>query len=162
MSREVQYCTPNETLDTAAALMWKHDCGCIPVCSTNGAPHVVGMVTDRDICMSALFQGKPLSELHVADAMSRSVYTCRPTDRPAEAERVMRGQQIRRVPVTSRSGELLGILSLADLAVDAERNGGAASTVGGTLAAICEPARRHPAPLGAQRPRDRADAAMRF
>jgi CBS-domain-containing membrane protein len=103
-------------------------------------PHVVGMITDRDICMSALFSGKPLADLRVADAMSRSVRTCRPSDRPAEVERVMREQQIRRVPVTTRTGELLGIVSLADFAIDAGRRG-AVGPVGGTLAAICERSR---------------------
>jgi CBS domain-containing protein len=142
MSRGVHYCSPDDTLDTAAGLMWQHDCGCVPVCSGNGTPQVIGMITDRDICMSAFFQAKPLHELRVADAMSREVYICRPGDRPAEVERTMRSRQIRRVPVTDREGRLVGIVSLADLA----RDGGQAaetpaSEIGATLAAICEPSR---------------------
>lgn len=146
MSREVHYCSPTDTLDTAAAVMWQHDCGCVPVCSGDGTPEVVGMVTDRDICMCALFQGKPLRELQVADAMSREVYACRPNDRPVEVERVMRTRQVRRVPVTDRRGRLVGIVSLADFARDGGQSSeSVAPEVGETLAAICAPARSRPA-----------------
>ena len=144
MSRGVHYCAPDDALDTAAALMWQHDCGSVPVCSGNGTPQVVGMVTDRDICMCALFQGRPLRELRVADAMSREVYTCRPSDRPAEVERTMRRRQVRRVPVTDREGRLVGIVSLADFARDASVET-PASEIGSTLAAICEPPRNRSA-----------------
>ena len=148
MSREVQYCRPDETLDRAASLMWDRDCGCVPVCSGDGAPRVVGMITDRDICMAALFQGRPLSELKVSEAMSADVRTCRPADRPAAVESVMRDQQIRRVPVVDERGSLIGIVSLADLAREAEKQNASASQditeteIGDTLAAICEPGQR--------------------
>ncbi|HEX5047064.1 MAG TPA: CBS domain-containing protein [Gammaproteobacteria bacterium] len=142
MSPEVQYCSPSDTLETAAAQMWQHDCGCVPVCSGNGTPEVIGMITDRDICMCTFFQGKPLRDLLVADAMSRGVYTCRPGDRPAEVERTMRRQQVRRMPVIDRDRRLVGIVSLADLAREAGESGDTpASEIGATLAAICEPAR---------------------
>ena len=148
MSRNVRYCSPDDTLDRAAQLMWDVDCGAVPVCIGNGAPRVIGMITDRDICMSALFEGKPLCELRVAGAMSRRVLACLPSDRPARVERVMRERQIRRLPVTDASQNLLGIVSLADLARAAQRPSDAASItkpeeIGDTLAAICRP----PAPL---------------
>src|SRR5690606_14453266 len=60
MSHDVRHCRPDDSLDWAAQLMWEYDCGCVPVCTGNGAPRVVGMLTDRDICMAALFSGKPL------------------------------------------------------------------------------------------------------
>jgi CBS domain-containing protein len=152
MSRDVHHCRPEDTLDGAAYLMWQHDCGCVPVCSGNGESRVIGMLTDRDVCMAALFQGKPLRELRVADAMSREVRTCRPNDRPADVERVMREQQIRRIPVTEESGRLVGIVSLADLARVARQQDGSAAArqrsplseaaIGDTLAAICEPGQR--------------------
>ena len=148
MSREVHYCSPNETLDSAATLMWQHDCGCVPVCSGsgNGTPVVIGMLADRDICMCALLQGKPLRELRVADAMSREVYTCKPKDRPAAVERMMSRHQVRRVPVTDREGRLVGIVSLADFARDAGQTAESSPIeIGSTLAAICEPARSRPA-----------------
>jgi CBS domain-containing protein len=118
MSRRVQQCRPDHTLDHAASLMWEHDCGCLPVCAggDDGASRVIGMLTDRDICMAAFFQGKPLGELKVADAMSRGIRVCMLDDRPEDVELLMREQRIRRVPVTDTSGALVGIVSLADLA----------------------------------------------
>jgi CBS domain-containing protein len=149
MSRQVQYCTPEETLDRAAYLMWSNDCGSVPVCAgSNGSNRVVGMLTDRDICMAALFQGKPLRELRAGDTMSRELCSCRPSDSPADVERLMRKQQIRRVPVTDSDGSLVGIVSLADLAREANDNGSpgkrgiSESEIGDTLAAICEPSGR--------------------
>ena len=156
MSRHVRQCRPDQTLDQAAALMWEHDCGCLPVCAdagSTGASRVIGMLTDRDICMAALFQGRPLSELKVADAMSRDIRVCELDDRPEDVELLMREQQIRRVPITYTSGALVGIVSLADFARAAR--GGATSRkpgvvserdVGHTLAAICEPAPHPDAP----------------
>jgi CBS domain-containing protein len=143
MSHDVQCCGPDDTLDEAARLMWDNDCGCVPVCSSDGTPRVVGMITDRDICMSALFGGKPLSELRVADAMSREVHLCRPNDSPAEVERLMRERQVRRVPVADASGRLLGVVSLADLARTGRDSADVTEKdVGATLAAICEPSVR--------------------
>jgi CBS domain-containing protein len=156
MSRHVQHCTPDDSLDRAAYLMWSSDCGSIPVCAgTDGSMRVIGMLTDRDICMAALFQGKSLRELRASDAMSRALCACRPSDQPADVERLMREQQIRRVPVTDSDGNLVGIVSLADLAREANLNGSPSkrgiseAEVGDTLAAICEPSSRAPrtAPL---------------
>ena len=72
-----------------------------------GEPRVIGMLTDRDVCMAALFQGKPLHELKVADAMSRDIRVSKTDDRPEDVELLMREQQIRRVPVTDEAGALV-------------------------------------------------------
>ena len=146
-------CRPDQTLDYAASQMWEHDCGCLPVCSGDGEPRVIGMLTDRDICMAALFQGRPLRELKVADAMSRDIRVCEIGDRPEDVELLMREQRIRRVPVMDASGALVGIVSLADLARAAQRRSAARKPgvvserdVGHTLAAICEPGGARPSP----------------
>ncbi len=140
ISRHVHYCRPDDTLASAAAQMWEHDCGCLPVCTGNGEGRVIGMLTDRDICMAALFQGKPLRDLKIADAMSREIRVAKADDRPEDLELLMREQQIRRVPVTDSSGALVGIVSLADLALAAREPGDVAEDdVAHTLAAICQP-----------------------
>lgn len=143
MSDDVQYCSPDDTLDAAARLMWDNDCGCVPVCTSDGSPRVVGMITDRDICMSALFNGRSLSDLRVSEAMSREVHVCRPADSPVAVERLMRDRQIRRVPVADSSGALLGLISLADLARCVARQTLSSADISGaelttTLAAIVE------------------------
>jgi CBS domain-containing protein len=152
MSRDVQHCRPDHTLDYAAGRMWEHDCGSLPVCAADGAgePRVIGMLTDRDICMAALFQGRPLYDLKVADAMSRDIRVAKLGDRPEDVELLMREQRIRRVPVTDDSGSLVGIVSLADFARAATRDSATGvgelelseRDVGHTLAAICEPGQR--------------------
>lgn len=145
MSRDVQCCSPDSSLADAAKLMWDYDCGSVPVCTSDGDRQVVGIVTDRDISMCAMFQGKPLGELRVADAMSRGVTTCEVGDESAKVEQTMRERQIRRVPITESSGKLVGIVSLADLAREAGPGSASSSSaiteseVGDTLAAICEP-----------------------
>lgn len=145
MTRQVSSCGTEDTLVQAAQLMWEHDCGCLPVCSGNGANRVVGVITDRDICMSALFKGKPLYELRVADAMSQQLQTCRPSDTLTHVEKMMSQARIRRLPVVDDQGSLLGMISLADLAREAARENTAPkqevteTEVGDTLANICQP-----------------------
>lgn len=147
MTRQVKSCSPGDTLAEAARIMWDSDCGCLPVCSDNGARHLEGVITDRDICMSALFQGKSLNELRVADVMSTKVQTCRPGDSPDKAESIMASSRIRRLPVVDAEDSLIGMISLADLAREAKREQDLksrtvqGSEVGLTLASICEPSR---------------------
>ena len=144
MTRKVSYCTAGDSLERAAQLMWEHDCGCLPVCArSNGTDHTVGIITDRDICMHALFSGKPLRELRVEEAMAKQVLTCRPDDTLDHAEKVMRGGRVRRLPVVGADGALTGLISLADLACEAARESTKTvkditeMEVGDTLAAIC-------------------------
>lgn len=145
MTKQVSSCSTEDTLVQAAQLMWDHDCGCLPVCSGNGANRVVGVITDRDICMSALFKGKPLYQLRVTDAMSRQLQACRPGDSLTDAEKIMSQARIRRLPVVDEQGSLVGMISLADLAREAARESTSPkqeiteTEVGDTLAAICEP-----------------------
>jgi CBS domain-containing protein len=149
MSRPVQCCAPQDTLARAGQLMWDHDCGCLPVCEGDGAAlRVLGVITDRDICMCGLFQGKALPELRVSDAMSKRALTCTPNDSVATAEKKMREAKVRRLPVVDQAGMLVGMISLADLAYEAARERASSTPeisereVGDTLAVICEPLHR--------------------
>ena len=150
MTRQVSSCSPDTSLAEAAQLMWDHDCGCLPVCTGNGASRVAGVITDRDICMAALFKAQPLYELRVADAMSRQLQACRPADSLIDAENTMRKARVRRLPVIDEQGLLLGMISLADLAREAARENHSPKQeitemeVGDTLAAICQPSTTRP------------------
>ncbi len=144
MTKNVQSCRSNDSLERAAQLMWEQDCGCLPVCApVDGTEHIVGVITDRDICMRTLFSGMPLRELQVQDAMAKQVLTSHPEDTIEAAEKVMRGGRVRRLPVTSEAGSLVGMISLADLAQEAARQSVtshkalAEMDVSDTLAAIC-------------------------
>src|SRR5579862_1491147 len=122
MTRPVQSCRPEDSLERAAQLMWECDCGSVPVCASDGITRAVAMITDRDICMCAYSQGKTLRELKVADAISnQELRVCRASDSLAEAENAMRQGRVRRLPVLDSHGALVGMLSLADLARESRR-----------------------------------------
>lgn len=126
MTRNVQTCRASDGLERAAQLMWEHDCGVVPVMADgNGAARVVGMLTDRDICMAAYTQGRRLEDIPVASAMSREVFSCRPTDALAVALKVMQTNRVHRLPVVDQDDRVVGLLSLADVAREAEREHGA-------------------------------------
>jgi len=146
MSHPVFTCQPDDTASAAARLMWEHDCGVIPVVNHEGA--VVGMVTDRDLCMAAYTQGKPLGEIPVSTAMARDVFGCRPQDSIESVEHLMRDKHIRRVPVIDAEGRLVGLISLNDIVRDAAARGRNSSDrqLTRTMAAICEPRRAPPPP----------------
>jgi len=147
MTRVFRTVAPDETLAAAARVMWEEDCGCVPVAAStdDGARRLVGMVTDRDACMAAWTQGRPLAEIPVAAAMAHDVATCGPGDTVAGALAVMRTRQLRRIPVVDVHEALVGILSLADVAREAAREDGRGARevrfddVGATLAAIVKP-----------------------
>jgi len=134
-------CGPNDSCSEAARIMWDCDCGSVPVVDSTG--RAVGIVTDRDICMAALFHGSPLSSITVGEVMSGDLSTCQADDDVKDAERLMRERRVRRLPVVDGGGSLVGILSLGDVAQSAGMaNGHAASDPADlveTIATISEP-----------------------
>lgn len=146
MTREVRTCRTTDRLDTAARIMWERDCGVVPVVSDDGeGPRVVGMLTDRDICVATYMQGRPLGEIPVASAMSKRLCSCRPSDTIVVALKVLQTNQLHRLPVVDANERLVGMLSLADIAREAAHEHGQktkhvkAEEIATTLEAICQP-----------------------
>jgi CBS domain-containing protein len=143
MTTAVQTCTADESLNVPAGIMREYDCGVVPVVAVDGS--LVGVITDRDICMAALSFGRVLRELNVAQAMTEDVLSCRPDDTIEAAERVMRAGHVRRLPVVADDGRLAGIVSLDDIALSIVRaepdvllaGRSDESELARTLAAIC-------------------------
>ena len=79
------------------------------------------MLTDRDVCMAAYIQGVSLKEALVTSAMSKEVFSCKPEEDIAAAEKLMREKQVRRLPVIDAEGRRAGIISLNDIAQEANR-----------------------------------------
>jgi CBS domain-containing protein len=121
MSRNTRACVDDDTLDIAARILWENDCGCVPVVTPGGIARVVGMLTDRDICMAAYTTGRRLHELRVASARSRQAWCCPSTATVDEALAIMRHRQVHRLPVVDAEGILIGLLSLADVAARGQR-----------------------------------------
>jgi CBS domain-containing protein len=113
MTRDVKTCPWHASVNEAARMMWEQDFGVLPIIDGDGT--VVGIITDRDVCMAAYTQGRPFAHISVATAMSRSVYGCKRGDSLAEAMTTMQRHQIRRLPVLDATGRIEGILSLSDL-----------------------------------------------
>lgn len=153
MSQPVVCCYTYDNLEYAAGLLWNGDCGAVVVLD-EGA-RAIAMLTDRDICMAAYTQGKPLREISVRSAMSQGLQTCF-ADTPLESvEQMMAQHQVRRVPVVSAEGRPQGMVSINDIAraacgqhpdVHALSNGCSLTAVARTLGAICAPRRMDPGP----------------
>lgn len=144
MTSGVRTCSPDDTLDSVAKLMWDTDCGCIPVVNLYG--EAVGMITDRDICMAAYTQGLPLSKIFVASTTSRRVTTVRDNESLGAAEALMQKHRVRRLPVVDVSAKLIGLVSMSDLARHAQRadqplDGLTADGALRTLAAVSHPSK---------------------
>lgn len=138
MSTPAQTCHADTDLGTVAGMMWEHDSGFIPVISSAGT--VLGLVTDRDICIAAATRRLPPGHISAAQAMSETVHACFPDDAVGVALASMRQFKVRRLPVVDSSGVIKGVISLNDIARAAgARRDVPAKDVIATLADICEP-----------------------
>jgi len=140
MSRNISTVTGSASLNEAVFEMKEHDSGCVVVVDERRAP--IGMLTDRDVCLTALLMDLPISSISVQRATTSNVYTCGAHESIEEAERIMGQHQIRRLPVVDEEGRLEGLLSIDDIAREAWREEGlmihrvSAADVGKTLGQI--------------------------
>jgi CBS domain-containing protein len=111
-------CSTDDSLQDVARIMRDNDCGSVPVVDDSGC--VVGIVTDRDLAVRALAEGKE-SDATVRDVMTLSPCCCGPDDDVRDVERTMTDNQVRRVPIVDATGCCVGIVAQADLALAAER-----------------------------------------
>ena len=115
MTRGAECVRPDATLQEAAQKMKSLDVGPLPVCDND---RLVGMLTDRDITVRAVAEGKDPRATRVRDAMTEGICYCFEDDDVADAARVMKERQIRRLVVLDGNKRLAGIVSLGDLAVE--------------------------------------------
>jgi CBS domain-containing protein len=114
MTQPVQTLNPEDTLNCAAKLMRDHALGCVVVVNPDGT--LAGVLTDRDIALSAYAYGEALWRLRIADSMRTPVWSCRADDNIETAARIMRERRVRRLPVLDQAGKPVGVISLDDLA----------------------------------------------
>jgi CBS domain-containing protein len=125
MEKEVTTCTPQTNLEAAGQLMWDRDCGAIPVLDFAG--HPIGIITDRDIAMSAVLNHKPLWDITAGEVTAgRELYTCHMGDDVQKALSAMHAYRIRRVPVVDDDGRLQGMLSIDDVIASSGKTRGKA------------------------------------
>lgn len=117
-SLEVRSCRPDCNLAGAASIMWEQDCGVVPV--VNEKNRILGVVTDRDICMAVATRPLLASQITVGQLMTGKPLFCRLDDDIKAAVRTMTTGAVRRLPVLNEAGELAGILSVTDLVLAAK------------------------------------------
>ncbi|MBX3296604.1 MAG: CBS domain-containing protein [Acidobacteria bacterium] len=116
MTANVTTATREMMLRDVARLLREGDMGSVPVVEGG---RLVGIVTDRDIVVRAIAEGKG-PETPVAEAMTTEIFSVRPDDFAFEAVRLMGDKQVRRIPVVEADGSLAGIISIADVALEME------------------------------------------
>jgi CBS domain-containing protein len=114
MTANIEEISADATLMQAAEKMKLLDIGAIPVREND---RLVGMITDRDIAVRAVAEGRDPREMPVRDAMSSDIFFCYEDESVESAAKLMEEKQIRRLPVFDRSQRAIGIVSLGDLAV---------------------------------------------
>ena len=134
MTREVKIADPDMTMRDAAKLMAKLDAGVLPVGEND---RLVGMITDRDIAVRGIAEGKG-PDAKIRDVMTKEVRYCFDDEDVEHVLENMGDLQVRRLPVLNRDKRLIGIVSLGDLAA----NGGSAEA-GDALGHISQPGGAH-------------------
>jgi CBS domain-containing protein len=137
MTRDLAVATRDSTLREVALMMKQEDTGVIPVVDYDGNGNdkirtdernsesrhysrgkLVGLITDRDIAIRAVSEGKDCTLTRAEEVMSTDIHTRRPNDRVVDVIRKMGDKQVRRIPVTNENGYLVGMISMADIAVE--------------------------------------------
>jgi CBS domain-containing protein len=144
MTRDVTVATRDSTLEEVARMMKDEDTGIIPIVeqndargatgsestdeprraagSMNGNGRLVGLITDRDIVIRAVAEGKDTRATRAEEVMTTDVHSAKPNDRVIDAIRKMGDKQVRRIPVVGENGQLRGIISMADIALETEED----------------------------------------
>jgi CBS domain-containing protein len=113
MTKSPAYCTTDTNLGAAAEIMWKRNCGFLPVLSPQ--QNVVGVVTDRDMCIAMATRNQLPGQVTVQQVSSAVTHSCRPDDDLQSALRTMADKGVRRLPVIDAVGKLEGVLSVDDV-----------------------------------------------
>ena len=135
MTREPACCEPADSIPRIAQLMKTEDVGAVPVVESKTSRRLVGIVTDRDIVVKILADGKTVEKSTVRDAMTNNPVTCREDDEVGQAVARMAERKVRRIPVVDGNGALRGIIAQADIATRVHRE----TTTGELVEAISEP-----------------------
>ena len=120
MTRQVVFGIPEDTVDKIARMMKANDIGPIPIVKDEVTRKLVGIVTDRDLVVNVLAQGRDPYKTRAAEVMTANVVTCQEGDSLDKALNAMSAYQVRRIPVVNSSEQIVGIISQADIATRAE------------------------------------------
>ena len=115
MTKDPVCCQASDKAPRAASIMRDEDAGSVPVIESAESRKVVGIVTDRDLCMGIVAEGRDPNSVTVETCMTVPVVVCTSNDSVQKATELMRQNQIRRIPVVDEAGGLVGIVAMADV-----------------------------------------------
>jgi CBS domain-containing protein len=116
MTENLVFCTPEDTVSKVAQLMKREDIGPVLIVDNERSKKLVGIVTDRDLALKVVGEGRDPKTTKVEDVMSRKLVTCHADDDVENALKAMAQYQLRRIPVVDANMSLVGIISQADVA----------------------------------------------
>lgn len=145
MTTNAVSCRPETNLAAVGALMWEHDCGLIPV--VDDTERVTGVITDRDICIALSTKDRQPSKITSREIATAPALVCSPDDDIQTALITMSRERLHRLPVVNKERGLVGILSINDVLLHAEKSLGKRPGISNddvvqTLQAICAHATR--------------------
>jgi CBS domain-containing protein len=117
MTKDPVCSLPSENVISAAKRMRQADIGVLPVVENQQDKHLIGIITDRDLAVHVLAEGRDPGSTTVGEIMSRDLVACSPDDDCEEALRLMEQRRVRRIPAVDRSGRVVGIISQGDFAL---------------------------------------------
>jgi CBS domain-containing protein len=136
MSKNPTAVTPDTPVQEAARLMKDENIGVLPVVESRQSKRLVGLVTDRDITVRVVAEGR--SSAQVRDAMSSEVKACRPDDSVKDVMEMMGREQVRRIPIVDDRGDIVGIVTQADIVIESDDK-----SAGRTVERISQPGGAH-------------------
>ena len=137
MNTAVATCAPDTDLTSVVDAMRKHDCGFVPVVDRHGI--VVGVVTDRDVCLAGGTKHRPLARVSVKETMSHPVFSCFADENLKTVLVTMAKHRVRRLPVLNKRGHLEGVLSFDDIVQSiSRRDAPTAKDIVAALRGICD------------------------
>ena len=121
MTKAPAYCGPETNLAAAVEILWNNDCGLLPI--VDSKEKLLGVVTDRDMCVALGTRNRLPSEITVKDVTAGKIVACKPDDDLRKVLATMAEAKVRRLPVTDAAGKLQGILSMDDVVLHTQTEG---------------------------------------
>jgi CBS domain-containing protein len=137
MKIDVGFCSTEDNLKKAAEVMRYRDCGVVPV--VDAEHRVVGMLTDRDICLAVAARNRKASDVKTGELINGKAIVCSPDDKLEDALKKMRKHQVKRLAAVGGSGELAGILSVSDILLAVGKDKDLKKKIYAALKAIYKP-----------------------
>ena len=116
MTEDLVFCTPGDAVSEVAKMMKREDIGPVLIVDSARSKTLVGIVTDRDLAIKVVGEGRDPQKTRVEDVMTRKLITCHADDNVENAMKAMAQYQLRRIPVVNENMKLVGIISQADVA----------------------------------------------